>query len=251
MTVAALGYAIAVGRSASGTVLVGLAVLGGQLCIGWQNDATDAPRDLAVGRKDKPIATGAVARRTVGGAALLAGFVTVPLSLASGWRAGAVHLTAVGSAAAYNGRLKSGPASFAPYVVSFGLLPAFVTLGARGSPLPPWWVVAGTASLGCSAHFLNVAPDREGDLATGVRSLPHRLGHRPTAFIAAILGLASSALLAFGSGHATPVKVAGFSVTAGLALFGTFAAARGSRSGFRAIVLVALVDVALLLVSAR
>ena len=102
VTAAASGYAAAVGRGTHGIVVVGLAVLAGQLTIGWQNDATDAPRDLAVGRDDKPIATGAVRRSVVARAAVVTAVATVPLSLASGWRAGTVHLVAVASAATYN-----------------------------------------------------------------------------------------------------------------------------------------------------
>ena len=249
VTVAATGYAVVVGRSAGGTILVMLAVLTGQLAIGWQNDATDAERDALVKRQDKPIVTGAVSRRLVGGAAIAAGAATVPLSLASGWHAGLTHLVAVGAAAGYNAGLKSGPLSFLPYATAFGLLPAFVTLGARGSPWPPWWVIAGTATLGSAAHFLNVAPDREADLATGVRSLPHRLPTGANACVAAALALFSSACLAFGPRSFSALRLVGFSLVALLAVLGAVAGARGSRTGFRAIVVVAVADVGLLLLT--
>jgi len=224
-------------------------VLSGQLTIGWQNDATDAERDRLTDRRDKPIVSGRVSRRTVGAAALVSGALTVPLSLASGWRAGTVHLAAVGAAAAYNAGMKSGLGSMVPYAVAFGLLPAFVTLGGRGSPWPPWWVIVGTASLGSAAHFLNVAPDREGDLRTGVRSLPHHLAPAANAAVAAVLALGSSSFLALGPPHPSVLRLAGFSLVVVIALVGTVAAARGSRAGFRAIVVIAVLDVGLLLLT--
>ena len=51
---------------------VGAAVLAGQLSVGWHNDWLDAERDSAAARPDKPVATGAVSRRTVARCALIA-----------------------------------------------------------------------------------------------------------------------------------------------------------------------------------
>ena len=99
----------------------------------------------------------------------------VPLSLLSGWFAGSLHLIAVASAWSYNLWLKTTVLSVLPYVVSFGLLPAFVTAGLPGHPVYGWLVAAG-ALLGAGAHFANVLPDIDDDLSTGVRGLPHRLG---------------------------------------------------------------------------
>ncbi|PWU56508.1 hypothetical protein DLE60_26140, partial [Micromonospora globispora] len=54
------------GHRPGGVVAVVLTVLASQLAVGWSNDALDADRDAMVGRTDKPVATGAVRRRTVG-----------------------------------------------------------------------------------------------------------------------------------------------------------------------------------------
>src|ERR1019366_4440072 len=86
--------------------------------------------------------------------ALAALTAAVPLSFASGWRAGLVHLTAVLLAWAYNARLKATAASFVPYAVAFPLLVAFVTLGGPAASWPPWWALAAAALLGCSAHLV-------------------------------------------------------------------------------------------------
>jgi 4-hydroxybenzoate polyprenyltransferase len=163
------------GRSAAGCFLVAAAVLTGHLSIGWSNDAIDATRDSSVDRKDKPIVVGLVSRRTVWTGAVAALIATIPLSLANGFLAGLTHLVTVGSAWAYNLKLKSTPISWLPYAVAFGILPSFVTLGTSGT-WAPWWATAATALLGVGAHLANVVPDLADDLATGIRGWPQRLG---------------------------------------------------------------------------
>jgi UbiA prenyltransferase family len=151
-------------------VLVAAAVLTGQLSIGWLNDALDVRRDIEVGRTDKPVVAGEVSVPTLRTAAAVAALACVPLSLASGAAAGAVHLVAVAAGWAYDAGVKSTAASVVPYLVCFGLLPVFVVLGLPGSPAPPWWLPVGGALLGAGAHFANVLPDLDDDAATGVRA---------------------------------------------------------------------------------
>ncbi|WP_344746314.1 UbiA family prenyltransferase [Streptosporangium vulgare] len=176
VTVLVTALAVASGRDAAGCALVAAAVLAGQLSIGWCNDAVDAARDAAAGRTGKPVASGAVGVRTVWAAALAALALCVPLSLASGPAAGAVHLTGVAAAWAYDLGLKATALSWLPYAVGFGSLPGFVTLGLPGHPWPAWWAVTAAALLGCGAHLANVLPDIPADLAGGVRGWPQRLG---------------------------------------------------------------------------
>src|SRR5450756_2089971 len=94
VTTVAVGAGADQGRDAP----AGAAVLTGQLSVGWSNDWIDAERDLAVGRRDKPILAGAVPTRVVRAGALFAAALCVPLSLATGWRAGFAHLVAVAAA---------------------------------------------------------------------------------------------------------------------------------------------------------
>lgn len=236
------------GRDAAGVLLVAAAVLTGQLSIGWLNDALDAARDLAVGRTDKPVVAGAVSAATLRTAAALAALACVPLSLASGLLAGAVHLVAVAAGWAYDLGLKSSAASVLPYMVCFGLLPVFVVLGLPGSPAPPWWLPVGGALLGAGAHFANVLPDLDDDAATGVRGLPHRIGATGSRAAAAVLMLAAVVVLAAGA----PVPVAlavGVPVASAAVLGAGFRAGRtpGSRAPFRAVLLVAVVASVLLI----
>ncbi|MET9604326.1 UbiA family prenyltransferase [Streptomyces sp. NPDC006512] len=205
VTVFSAALAVASGRGAAGSALTAAAVAAGQLSVGWCNDRADLRRDLATGRRDKPLVTGAVRPDTVTAAALGALLVCVVLSVACGALAGAVHLLGVAAAWAYNLRLKGTAASWVPYALAFGLLPAFVTLGLPGAPWPPPWLTCAAALLGAGAHFANVLPDIADDLATGVRGLPQRLGARWSAALAGLLVAASTVCLVAGPpGRVTP-----------------------------------------------
>ncbi|MEY9846074.1 UbiA family prenyltransferase [Streptacidiphilus sp. MAP5-3] len=194
----ATALAAALGRTTAGCVLVGTAVLTGQLCIGWSNDLIDMRRDIRAARRDKPLAVGSLARAQAAAAAFSAGLLCVPLSLACGLAAGAAHLTGVGAGLAYNAALKRTRWSWLPYALAFGLLPAFVTLGLPGHPWPPWWLVAAGALLGVGAHLTNVLPDIDADLAAGVRGLPQRLGHARSRALAVLALFAASVVLSVG-----------------------------------------------------
>lgn len=195
VTAFALALSAGIGAGARTTTLVALAVLAGQLSVGWSNDWLDARRDVAVGRADKPVVTGLVKAATLRAAALVALGACVVLSLATGLLPGVVHVVAVGVAWSYNALLKATWWSWAPYAVSFGLLAVFVVLAAPGEGRPAPWAVAAAALLGVGAHVANTLPDLEDDAATGVRGLPHRLGRRASSVLAPVLLAAASALV--------------------------------------------------------
>jgi 4-hydroxybenzoate polyprenyltransferase len=247
-TVATL-LAVAAGVPGGRAALVGIAVLAGQASIGWSNDWLDADRDRAVARADKPVVQGAVSPDRLRWAALIAAALAVVLSLALGVVPGLLLLVLVASGWAYNAGLKRTVASGLPYVTGFGALPAGVVAAAPGSPAAPWWLITAGGALGAAAHLANVAPDLEDDLATGVRGLPHRLGARTSAVVAALLlGGASVVLVAGPEG---PPSVAGW---IGLALAVpavAVAAAAGTerfrRLAFPAVMLLTVLDVVLLL----
>lgn len=195
VTAIASVLALSAGRGL-GTAWVVLAVLTGQLSVGWGNDYLDRHRDRRAGRMDKPIPSGAVPANVVGVSAVAAAVACAPLSLLSGWRAGLVHLAAVGLAWSYNLWLKATAASPVPFAVAFGALPAFVSLGLEGNPLPPAWAVMAGALLGAGAHFVNTLPDLDDDERTGVRGLPHRFGPRTSLLVGALLLVSATLVLA-------------------------------------------------------
>lgn len=250
VTAVAMALAVAVGRSTAGVLAVGAAVLAGQLSVGWQNDYLDRFRDAAAGRAAKPVATGVVPPRVLAVAVAAAGAAVVPLSLLSGLVPGLLHVAAVGSAWTYNLWLKSTVFSVLPYAVSFGLLPAFVVTGLPGHPAPPVWLVLAGSLLGAAAHFANVLPDFEADARTGVRGLPQRVGERGTRLLAAVLLLATAAVLA-ASDVAAWIGAGAFGATllvgGGGLWWGRRAGSAGTQVAFFSVLVVALVDVALLL----
>jgi 4-hydroxybenzoate polyprenyltransferase len=230
-------------------VLLGLAMLLDQLSVGWSNDWLDAERDRTVGRADKPVAAGLVSIRTVRAAAIGAAALAIALTTPLGWAATLVHAIVLASAWSYNARLKNTGISVAPFALSFGLLPALVTLSAGQPAVAAWWALGAGALLGVAAHFSNVLPDLEADRATGIRGLPHRVGLRACGAVIAVSLAAASGLLLFAS--TGPVHVAGFIVA--LALAGSTLALVLTRPPtrllFQLIIAAALLDVVLLALS--
>jgi 4-hydroxybenzoate polyprenyltransferase len=168
VTVLVALLASAVGAPAQSVVGLTVAVLLGQLSIGWSNDAADAADDRRAGRVTKPVVAGLVSTRTLWQAAVVAlGASIVASVVLLGWATGGLHVLAVLGAWAYNLRLKDTPLSPVPYGLAFGLLP--VILGRLGEPevaVPPW-VVLSTACLGVAAHLANTAPDVRSDRLVG------------------------------------------------------------------------------------
>jgi len=250
VTLVATLLAVAAGAAPGTVALVAAAFAAGQLSIGWSNDWMDAARDVAVGRTDKPVATGAVPASVVGRAAAVALVAAVPLSFALGPAAGVAHLAGVGSGWAYNLGLKTTACSWLPYAVTFGLLPAVVTLALPGAPLPPAWAAGAGALLGVGAHLVNVLPDLEDDAATGVRGLPHRLGRRTSSLLAPAVLTGASLLVVLGPDGAP--GAGGWAALALVAALAGAAAWTATTSGRRRLPLlataaVAVVDVVLLL----
>lgn len=248
VTAAAVLLAVAVGHTPARAALVGLAVLSGQLSIGWANDWIDRARDASAARSDKPVALGQVSAAAVRTAALVALAACVPLSLAVGLAPGLIHLVAVGFGWAYDLGLKATILSILPYAAAFGLLPLYVVAALPGHPVGPLWMPLAGACLGCAAHLVNVQPDREADLAAGVRAFPHRIGGRASAVFASGLLLAATAALALGPPGPPGPAAAGALVAAlaGSAVTWRASARPGSRAAFVAIVVIAVVDVGLL-----
>jgi 4-hydroxybenzoate polyprenyltransferase len=253
VTVLTAVLAAAVGHSIESGALVVAAVFAGQLSIGWSNDAIDAERDARSVRSDKPVATGAIPRATVAMASVAALLVTTGLSLATGLVAGAVHLLFVACGWAYNLGLKRTVFSFVPYAIGFAALPSYVVLALPGGASVPWWLATAGGLLGVGAHLVDVLPDVDADLATGIRGWPHRLGRRRAAIAAAVtLGGASVLLTLAPPGRPSGAALAGLAAATTASTLVAWAAWRRPAAG-RALMIgvisVALVDIGLLLIA--
>ena len=245
--------AISAGRG-WGSIWVAVAVLCGQLSVGWANDYIDRDRDRAAGRGEKPIVAGAIGARTVRNAAIVALVLAIPLSLLSGPAAAGVHVAALLLAHAYNLWLKSTVLSLVPYALAFAMLPVFVTLGlGPGAHLPAAWIILAAGLIGAAAHFTQVLPDLSSDAGVGLRGLPQRLGLNGSVAAAAMLLLAGALTAAFGPGQIPgwPALVAlGFTLAAvaGLAVAG---AAGRATSAFHLTIVAAVGALATFLLSGR
>jgi protoheme IX farnesyltransferase len=245
VTLVATLLAIVVGHGPARVAAVAVAVLGSQLAVGWTNDWLDAERDAAAGRRDKPIPAGQVSRRTVGTGALTAALLTVPAAFLSGPVRAPFLIVGMIFGLLYDWPLKFTVASPLPYLVAFGGLAAFVA--GTGA----WWLIVAAALLGGGAHFVNVLPDIADDLRAGVRGLPHRIGPRYSWAASGVLLIAATATLVLGP--AGRPSWAGLAVLAAAALLlpaGWHLSRRpGSRAAFQVVLVVALADVILLLLS--
>ncbi|MDT0268453.1 UbiA family prenyltransferase [Streptomyces sp. DSM 44915] len=242
--------AVSLGHSAASTMLLVLAVLTGQLSVGWLNDLVDAGRDARAGRVTKPVAQGRLAPAAVTAMVVGSALAAIALSLACGWPAALAHLVALVSAWVYDLGAKATAWSVLPYLVSFGLLPAFVSLALPGGPLPPLWLVASGALLGGAAHFVNTLPDLADDARVGVRGLPHRLGAVGSRVAAAVALLGSALLLVGPPGLGGDLRLLALLVAAGTAFVGLLHRDRrrgDARLAFQTVLLVAALDMGLLL----
>lgn len=252
VTVMTVGLAAGAGNHVETCLLVGVAVVSGQLSIGWSNDAIDARRDAAVGREDKPVAAGSVSPRLVAAAAIVGLLVTVPASLALGWRAGLAQLVLVTSGWVYNVVAKSTVWSWLPFVPGFGAVPAVATLALPDPVWPGWWALIAGALVGVSAHLGNVLPDLEDDRVTGVRGLPHLLGATGSAVVGLVSALLAGVAVVLG-----PAGAPSWWSWAGLAAAGAVAAVAfvvvdrrpSSEAAFYATMVVAAIGVGLLAAS--
>lgn len=249
VTIVTVVLSIGAGLEPWRVVLLGLAMFANQLSVGFSNDWIDASRDRAAGRTDKPIAAGAISVGAIRASAWICFALALVLPLPLGPWAAIVHAVMLISAWHYNAWLKNTAFSVLPFVVSFGLLPAIVTLALPTPAFAAWWALGAGALLGIAAHFANVLPDFETDRATGIRGLPHRLGGRASGLVIATSLAAASALLLVGVPDA--LHWVGFAVGVAIAAVCVVLVLRGqvSRLLFRLIIAAALLDVVLLALS--
>lgn len=200
VTTLSLALGVAAGLEPWRLLLLVVAVFAGQVSVGLSNDAIDAGRDVAVGRTDKPVASGALTPEWALGVAVASLALALALSAPLGPALVAAHAIGLASAWAYNAGVKSTPLSIVPFLVSFGLFPSFPTLALPAPALAAPWASLAGAALGAAVHLTNVVRDLDDDRATGVRGLPHRLG-APVSVVAAAAGIVLGAVAVFaGSG---------------------------------------------------
>ena len=232
-------FAWSVGWRPPGIALLLLAVLVGQLSVGWSNDAFDAGLDAAAGRLSKPTVGNEVTARALWFGAITALVLSSALSwIAAGPVGGSFHVFSIAMAWLYNVRLSRTVWSWLPYALAFGAVPGFVTYGINGEP-PPIWSVYCFAIIGVSAHLANALPDLASDADAGKGGLAVRLGRRRSVLLCWTLLAAGTAVLALVAAPSTGL------ISLGLVLAYSSAVGYGTRSTRRSGMFVALIGAVL------
>jgi len=166
---------------------IAIAILAGQLVVGWSNDLIDYPLDKAAARLTKPLVSGEISQALLKKCIALAVFAALIFSLAGplGITGTGIHFLGLLSATLYNLRLKRTVLSPIPYIFSFGAMPWAVYLAAGKQP--PTWIYLGFALFATAFHLLNVLKDLETDIAQGVLGLPQRIGKKASIAVSIVL----------------------------------------------------------------
>lgn len=180
--VTALAMAVAAGisgRPLRESALVFATVLVGQALLGWDNDLVDRARDERHELPGKPVASGLLDPGTVWFSLACGLLLVVPLALSAGPRAGGAYLVALAIGLIGNRVLRGSVLSFLPWVLQFGLYPAYLAYGGwngTGTDTPPTVVMTVLAGLlGLGVHVLRALPGLVPDNQDGLRSLPLRI----------------------------------------------------------------------------
>jgi 4-hydroxybenzoate polyprenyltransferase len=242
VTVVMTAFAWRLGWTGGPLAVVGLAILVGQLSVGWSNDAFDARTDATAGRDEKPTVADGISPGSLWAAASVALVVASGLSWGvAGLLGGSFHVAALLVAWLYNVALSRTIWSWLPYALAFGAMPLFLSYGLDGRP-PPAWTVAVFAVIAVSAHLANALPDIESDRAVGRDGLAIRLGPRRTIALCWVLLATGTVILAAATRQAGPwtgiVLVAAYALALTAGTLG-----RHRSSMFRALLVAVLIDV--------
>jgi len=155
-----------------------LAIITGQLSVGWSNDAHDADLDRHSRRGDKPVVASGLDEARLWRFAIAALLVSVALSWwVAGIVGGSFHVLSLVMAWWYNLRLSRTAWSWLPYVIAFAAVPPFLTYGLSGSA-PPIWLIVVFGIVGVSAHLAQAYSDVDSDREAGVGGVVVWLGAR-------------------------------------------------------------------------
>lgn len=221
VTVVVTALAAKVGWTGWALAGVGLAVLLGQLSVGWSNDAVDARDDADARRTDKPTVSGAASSRALLTAAVVVAVAACALSwVVAGPIGGTCHVIGVAMGWLYNLRLSRTGWAWLPYGIAFGLLPSFVYLG-FDSTWPPAWLTIAFAVLGVSAHLGNSLRDLDTDTSVGLGGTASRLGRQRTRYLAWLLLILGTAVVVAAVWSTSPIAAIVGAALVGALLVGT------------------------------
>jgi 4-hydroxybenzoate polyprenyltransferase len=177
VTVGAAAMALHAAPSLGVALRLVLLMLPAQFAIGAVNDLADVGTDREH-KPHKPLVRGVVSSRLAAGVAAAAIVLSLGAAASFGAAVFGATVAGLGAGLAYDVALKRGRASWVPWWVAFTALPLCAYAAAGRFPIALWWAVPLTAVLAVALHCANALPDIEGDLRSGISSLPVLFGVR-------------------------------------------------------------------------
>lgn len=163
-------------------LMAAAAVLVVQLALGLDNDLADAEHDYRAQTPGKPVAEGTLPSESATYAMMVLTLLAIPLSAYNGSAAAAALLVTLPIVYLHNHWLHRTAFSFVAWMLTFALMPAFLSYGGWGGKLhgdPPTWAVTGAAAaVGFCWHLATTLGDLVTDNKAGARNLPLRLALR-------------------------------------------------------------------------
>ena len=176
--------------------IVAFAVLAGQLTVGWSNDYLDADLDRRSNREIKPVVRDSLDEKLLILPMAIAATLLIPLSFAAaGLWGGLSHIVAVACAWSYNLFFARTIFSWAPYTISFALVPIFIYQSVSRNLLPTPLLVLLAGIAGIIIHLINAYTDIDIDRKSEIGGVAVVLGKTRTIGLAAFLTSVAFALL--------------------------------------------------------
>ena len=223
-----LAIALVAGASLARAIVLSVAMLGLQFCIGATNDLFDERLD-ALSKPFKPIPAGIVSRRTArlvaalsGGGGLLLAVSVDPLVLA-------MAAAMLGAGLLYDALLKPTAFGWVCFAIAFPILPVYAWYGATGTLPPRWELLVPVAALaGLGLQLANGLIDLEDDRAAGVMTFAVRLGPRAALGVMGVVLLVVHGLawLSLAPGASLP-GLGVISLATGMSVVGWILSAQG------------------------
>lgn len=214
--------ALIAGGSIATSLVLAVAMLAVQFSIGVTNDVFDQEADA--GRADKPLVTGAIARRTAIAAAAGLGAAGLAVATTQGLFELGLLSVMYGAGLSYDAGLKRLGLGWVAYAVAFPLLPVYAWHGATGTWPPHAAILLPIAALaGPALALANALVDDEQDAAAGARTVVVRLGRGASIIVMVLLVLVIHSVAwstAIAAGGAPPSALAAMGAASLLAGIG-------------------------------
>lgn len=230
-----LAISLVAGASLARAIVLSVAMLGLQFCIGATNDLFDEAVD-ALSKPFKPIPAGIVSRRAARLVAAVAGGGGLLLAASVGPWVLLMAAAMLGAGLLYDAALKPTAFGWVCFAIAFPILPVYAWFGATAALPPRWELLVPVAALaGLGLQLANGLIDLDEDRSAGVRTFAVRLGRGKAlgAMVATLVVVHALAWLSLAPGASLP-GLGVISLATGMSVVGWILSAQG-RGALRGI----------------